>query len=173
MFEKLIDVLLEFLDNIIPFVVIPAYDQRIRLRFGLNKGKLEPGFHWKIPFADNILSHMVKTTTINLSEQTVTTKDWKSVVVKGVIKYEVKDVEILLLEVNDPIDAISDMAKGIIRTAFTERRWEDSNNGSVSTEITAKIKKEAAKWGISVKEVTLTDLGEMKSFRLFNSTFVQ
>jgi len=173
MFEKLIDVLLEFLDNIIPFVVIPAYDQGVRLRFGLNKGKLEPGFHWKIPFADNILSHMVKTTTINLSEQTVTTKDWKSVVVKGVIKYEVKDVEILLLEVNDPIDAISDMAKGIIRTAFTERNWEDCNNGSVSTEITQKIKRESAKWGISVKEVTLTDLGEMKSFRLFNSSFVQ
>jgi hypothetical protein len=65
------------------------------------------------------------------------------------------------------------MAKGIIRTAFTERNWEDCNNGSVSTEITQKIKRESAKWGISVKEVTLTDLGEMKSFRLFNSSFVQ
>jgi len=173
MFEKLIDLILQFYYSIVPFVVIPEYDQGVRLRFGLNRGALNPGFHWKIPFADEILTHMVKTTTINLSEQTITTKDWKSVVVKGVIKYEVKDVEKLLLEVNDPIDAISDMAKGIIRNTFISRNWEDCNNKSVGIEITKEVRKEATQWGIAVKELTLTDLGEMRSFRLFNSSFVQ
>ncbi len=173
MLEKLIDVLIEIYDSLKPFVVIPEYDKGIRLRLGKSKGVLEPGFHWKIPFADDILTHMVKTTTINLSEQTITTKDWKSIVVKAVIKYEVKDIEKLMLEVNDPVSAISDMAKGIIRNEFIQRPWEECNNGTVSTEITKEIKKESLKWGILVKEVTLTDLGEMRSFRLFNSTFVQ
>lgn len=173
MFEKLIDVILQFIDNIKPWVVVPIYDCGVRLRWGLNKGVLNPGFHWKIPFADEILTHMVKTTTINLSEQTITTKDWKGIVVKGVIKYEVDDVEKLLLEVNDPIDAISDMAKGLIRTAFISSDWKDCNNDIVANEITKKVRAEAKKWGIAVKEVTLTDLGEMKSFRLFNSTFIQ
>lgn len=173
MFEKLIDVILQFVGDIKPWVVVPQYDRGVRLRWGLNKGVLKPGFHWKIPFADEVLSHMVMTTTINLSEQTITTKDWKGIVVKGVIKYEVEDVEKLMLEVNDPIDAISDMAKGLIRTAFITRNWEDCNNDAVANAITIKVRAEAKKWGIAVKEVTLTDLGEMKSFRLFNSTFVQ
>jgi regulator of protease activity HflC (stomatin/prohibitin superfamily) len=173
MFEKLIDVILQFIDNIKPWVVVPVYDRGVRLRWGLNRGLLKPGFHWKIPFADEVLSHMVMTTTINLSEQTITTKDWKSIVVKGVIKYEVDNVEKLMLEVNDPIDAISDMAKGIIRTVFINRDWAECNNDAVASEITKKVKTEAEKWGIDVKKVTLTDLGEMRSFRLFNSTFTQ
>ncbi len=173
MLEKLIDVLIEIYDSLKPFVVIPEYDKGIRLRLGRNRGVLEPGFHWKIPFADDILTHMVKTTTINLSEQTITTKDWRSIVVKAVIKYEVRDIEKLLLEVNDPVSAISDMAKGIIRNTFILKDWADCNNDTASNEIGKEVKKESLKWGISVKEVTLTDLGEMRSFRLFNSTFLQ
>ena len=51
--------------------------------------------------------HMVKPKTINLIEQTITTKDYKSVVVKSVIKYETADVVKLLLEVNDAADALA------------------------------------------------------------------
>lgn len=169
MLDKLIDLIIEFLADILPFQVIPHYDRGVRLRLGKLYGKeLEPGFHWKIPFADNILSHMVKATTMNLLEQTVTTKDYKSIVVKAVIKYEVSDVIQLLLEVNNSSDALTDMVQGIIRDKIIEKNWNECNTQTLIGEISKRSKAEAVKWGLKILEITLTDLAEMKSIRLLN-----
>lgn len=170
--DKIIDIIISFLDKLIPFEVIPYYNKGVRLRLGNPVGGkedvLQPGFHWKIPFVDDILSHMVKTKTINLLEQTITTKDYKSIVVKAVIKYEVFDVYTVLLEVNDPTDAVADMVQGIIRDTFIEKNWVDCNNTTVIAEISRRAKREAKRWGIEILEITLTDLAEMKSIRLLN-----
>ena len=170
MFDRLLDLIVSLWDDLMPFTVIEHYNRGVRLRFGKPKGLLEPGFHLKIPFADQIMFHMIKTTTMSLSEQTVTTKDWKSIVVKAVVKYEVEDTETLLLEVNDPIDAIADMTMGVIRNNLILLNWDECNSVDISNDITKKARVEARKWGIRIQEVTLTDLGEVPSFRLFNST---
>ena len=169
MLDKLIDLIIEFLADILPFQVIPHYDRGVRLRLGKPCGKeLEPGLHWKIPFADNILSHMVKATTINLLEQTVTTKDYKSIVVKAVMKYEVSDVSTLLLEVNSAADALTDMVQGIIRDKIIDKNWNECNTQVLISEISKRAKGEVKKWGLMILEITLTDLVEMKSIRLLN-----
>lgn len=168
--------LLEFLINWIEgwfFVIIPQYERGVRMRNGKFKEVLEPGFHWKIPIIDTVLTHMIVTTTLNISEQSVTTKDWKSVVVASVVKYDVSDIETFLLTVGDQIDALSDMTKGIIRKQIMKREWKDCNSSTLLTDIKNEVKEKAQEWGINVIEVTLTDLGEMRSFRLFNSTFLQ
>jgi regulator of protease activity HflC (stomatin/prohibitin superfamily) len=126
--------------------------------------------HWKWPFFDEILVHLVKPTTLDLDEQTITTKDGVSIVVKGVIKYEVSDVVKLLLEVDTPVDALKDMSKGIIRNTLTVREWKDCNDPDLSGVIQDKIKGEAKSWGIKVLKVTLTDLAKMTSIRLLNSS---
>jgi regulator of protease activity HflC (stomatin/prohibitin superfamily) len=168
-FEKLFDILLHFLGDLLPFAVIRHYDKGVRLRLGLNKGVLEAGFHWKIPFADEIIFCLVKTTTMPLNEQTITTKDNQSIVVKSVVKYEVSDVVTLLLEVYDAKDAVADMTQGIIRNTFIEKNWADCNNPEIVKEITDKARTEANKWGIKINKVTLTDLGLMRSIRLIGN----
>ena len=168
MLDKLIDIVLQFISDIVPFVVIDHYDRGVRLRFGIPKTELEPGFHWKIPFADQILTQMVKAKTINLSEQTITTKDGKSIVVKGVIKYEVSDVSTLLLEVNDATDALADMVQGIIRDKIISKNWEECNDSSLVGEISRAAKSEAKRWGLSILQITLTDLALMRSIRILN-----
>lgn len=167
--DKIIDFLFQFLGQLLPFEVIPYYNRGVRLRLGKPVGGvLDPGLHWKVPFADDILTHMVKTKTINLLEQTITTKDYKSIVVKAVIKYEVSDVSTLLLEVNDPTDALADMVQGIIRDKLIEKDWIECNSPNLIGEISRKAKAEAKQWGISIIQITLTDLAEMRSIRLLN-----
>lgn len=113
---------------------------------------------------------MVKPTTMNLIEQSVTTKDNISIVAKAVIKYEIADVEKLLLEVNDPVDAISDMVQGIIREKIINRNYSECNDSTLTSEISRSAKIEAKKWGISILDITLTDLAQMRSIRLLNTT---
>jgi regulator of protease activity HflC (stomatin/prohibitin superfamily) len=168
MLDKLIDLVLQFIDDILPWTVIDYYDRGFRLRWGKPKGELQPGFHWKIPFADKILSHMVKTKTLNLSEQTITTKDKQSVVIQCAIKYQVNDVETLLLEVNDPVDALADMVQGIVRNKIIVKNWEECNDEKLTGEISGAAKREAKKWGLEILEVTITTLALMRSIRILN-----
>lgn len=170
MIDKLIELISQFADNLKFWEIINYYERGVRLRYGdPHGGELESGFHWKLPFADSIICIMVKTTTMRLPEQTVTTKDNKSVVVKAVIKYEIKDAVKVLLEVNDPIDAVADLTQGIIRDHIINRRYEDCNNIEFNREITVKARSEGNQWGIKIREVTLTDFGEMLSVRLLNT----
>lgn len=174
MIDRLIDVILQFADNIKFWQIVDHYEKGVRLRFGNYVGDvLGPGYHWKLPFADAILTIMIKMTTMRLPEQTVTTLDGKVVVVKAIIKYEISDAAKILLEVNDAIDAVADMAQGIVREKIIVANYEDCNNIMFGNEITKKVRAEAKKWGIEVEVVTITDFGRMTSIRLLNTAGIQ
>lgn len=180
MLDKLIDLISAFWEKILPWEVVNHYDRGVRLRLGRPqrvkiKDKpeeewsvkiLEPDLHWKIPFIDDINTHMVKMTTMDLTEQTVTTKDNKSVVTRGVLKYDIEDVAKVLLETDGPAAAVADISMGIIKDSFAERTWEECKDPEFPNKIAIKIRREAKKWGINVMMLTLTDLGEIRSIRL-------
>ncbi len=169
MFDKLFDLVVHFMEELKPIVVIDPYQKGLRLRLGKSKGVLNSGWHWRIPFADNVIVQMVATTTIPLPEQTVTTKDNMSIVVRSVIKYEVSDVEKFTIDVYDAKDAMSDMTLGIIRDIFITKNWAECNDPEISKAITIKARAEADRWGLKINKVTLTDLGLMKSIRLIGN----
>lgn len=193
--QWLVDLIIYLRDALKPFEVIDHYDRGVRLRLGKPmrdnphkkwKQKLkfafrgdpnekikiyEPGFYWKIPFADDFNTHMVKITTMDLSEQTITTKDNISIVARGILKYEVENVATLLLEVDDPAAAVVDMSMGILREVLMEKNWSECNDPKLGKEVARRIRVEAKKWGIKVEEFTLTDLAQMRSIRLLGTKF--
>jgi regulator of protease activity HflC (stomatin/prohibitin superfamily) len=109
MFDKLIDFIIEFIDQILPVIVIKEYDEGAFFRFGKYKKIIGPGLHFKIPFIDSVDTHTVVTTTMTLPAQSVVTKDGVSVVIKAQIKYEIEDLSVFAVKVYDAIYAIYDM----------------------------------------------------------------
>jgi len=138
MFEKLIDVVLQFIDKVLPFAVVNQTDEGVRLRFGVFKSILKAGFHWKIPFADSIVTNSIVWTTMSLPAQSVTTKDGKSVVVKGIVKYRVSDIQVFVLDVWDAVDAISDMTQGVIFEIVKNKTWSECQSPDLKNVITKK-----------------------------------
>jgi regulator of protease activity HflC (stomatin/prohibitin superfamily) len=172
MFDKLFSLLAEFWSTIWPFNVIQEYQNGVLLRLGKFKKVLTPGLHFVIPFIDEVMVHHVVVTTINLPSQSVTTKDNKQVVVKGVIKYRISDIKVFLLEVFDAIDAISDMSESIIKRTIMDNDWEQCMSNELDDYITKKARHEAKKWGIEILTLTLTDLGQIRSIKLFNDSTI-
>ena len=171
MFDKLIDVLLEWWGQIIPFHIIRDYEAAVLLRFGRFKKVIGPGLHFKIPFFDEVIDQHIVTTTLSLDAQSLYTKDKQNIVVKGVIKYKIGDVKIFLLEVWDAQDALSDMASSIIKNVIMSMTLEECTDSEIDNTLTKKVRVEAKKWGVEVQQVTLTDLAPIRSFRLINDTF--
>lgn len=167
MFDKLIDFLIEMLDKALPFFVINQYDEGVLLRRGLFYKHVKGGIYFKIPFLDEVISVNVVTTTMELPAQSLYTKDKKHIVCKAIIKYSVEDVKTLLLETRDAVDAISDTTQGIIKDEIMDLNLSEIAKDTDNA-ITIRARREAKRWGIKIDKVTFTNLGEIKSIRLFN-----
>ena len=92
MLDRLIDVVLQFGSDVLPGIIFRYYEEAVLLRFGKFKKVLKPGFHPKIPFADEVIDQHVVITTLSLPAQSLYTKYKQNIVVKGVIKYKISDV---------------------------------------------------------------------------------
>jgi len=62
-------------------------------------------------------------------------------------------------------DVLIDTTQGMIRDVVELTTWEDLVD--VNSKITQEVKEYVVRWGIEVEAVTITDLGLVKSFRIF------
>jgi regulator of protease activity HflC (stomatin/prohibitin superfamily) len=171
MFDKLVELLINWWIEIKPVVIIRDYEEAVLLRFGIFKRVLKPGLHFKVPFFDEVIDQHVVITTLSLDAQSLYTKDKQNIVVKGLIKYRIADVKIFLLEVWDAQDALSDMSASIIKNVIMSMTLDECTDSEIDNLLTKKVRVEAKKWGVEVQQVTLTDLAPIRSFRLINDTF--
>ena len=165
MFDKLVDLLVRFSMDILPFVIIEQWNGAVQLRCGKFIKVLSPGIHFKIPFFDSIIECPVITQSVNLPSQTLTTLDDESIVLKSIIRYKVSNIQTYLLGVMHANDVLIDTTQGMIRDVVELTTWEDLVD--VNETITDKVKEYVVRWGIEVEAVTITDLGIVKSFRIF------
>jgi len=168
MFDKLVDWLISIWSQLMPYVIVNQMDNGVRLRYGKYKEVLLPGIHFKLPFFDEIMHQGIIWTTHSMPSQSLTTKDGKDLVIKGIIKYRIVDIKTFALEVWDAIDAISDMTQGIIFDIIKNRTWDELQHDDLKNQITKKARWEAKRWGIEIETVTLSDLAKIRSIRLLN-----
>lgn len=165
MFDKLVALIERFGYQLMPWVIIEEWNQAVHLRFGKYINTLHSGIYFKIPFFDSIMETPVITQSVNLPSQTLTTLDEQSIVLKSIIRYRVSDVRTYLLGVMHANDVLIDTTQGMIRDVVELTTWDDLVD--VNETITNKVKEYVTKWGIEVEVVTITDLGLVKSFRIF------
>jgi len=165
MFDKLVDLLVRFSMDILPFVIVEQWNGAVQFRCGKFIKVLYPGIHFKIPFFDSIIECPVITQSVNLPSQTLTTLDDESIVLKSIIRYRVSNIQTYLLGVMHANDVLIDTTQGMIRDVVELTIWDDLVD--VNETITNKVKQYVVRWGIEVEAVTITDLGIVKSFRIF------
>ena len=165
MFDKLVQLIERFGYQLMPYVIIEEWNAGVHLRYGKWIKTLYAGIHFKIPFFDNVIETPVITQSVNLPSQTLTTLDEQSIVLKSIIRYKVSNVRTYLLGVMHANDVLIDTTQGMIRDVVELTTWEDLVD--VNETITDKVKEYVVRWGIEVEAVTITDLGIVKSFRIF------
>ena len=165
MFDKLVQLIERFGYQLMPYAIIEEWNAGVHLRYGKWIKTLYAGIHFKIPFFDNIIECPVITQSVNLPSQTLTTLDEQSIVLKAIIRYKVNNVRTYLLGVMHANDVLIDTTQGIIRDVVEMTKWD--NLIDVNTQITNEVKEYVVRWGIEVEAVTITDLGLVKSFRIF------
>jgi len=171
MFDKLIDLLTGWIDNINPYVIVKDYQNAVHLRNGKFRKVLLPGRHWKLPFIDEIIEQHVVVTTMNLPAQSLYTLDKQNIVVKSIVKYKIVDVKVFVLEVFDATDVIADITQAIIKKLVVTRTLEECISHDLDSDITRKARDKAKTMGVEIQQITLTDIAPIRSYRLINDNY--
>lgn len=166
MFDKLIDLIVTFINDFLPFKIVNQWEEGVHLRTGKFLRVVKPGLNFKRPFFDNILTTPVITQTVNLRSQTVTSKDEKSIVLSSIVRYHVHDVEKFLLGVMHANDVLVDTTQGIIRDIVEDTDWIELVD--LTNRVTPVVHQQVNKWGITVQLVSFPDLGEIITYRIIN-----
>lgn len=180
MFERLIDLVIDFLGLFKFFAVLDEYEQGVVLTWGRPRNRrflglfgshlLGPGFHWVWPFGiEKVLSDNVVPTTKNLEPQSLTTRDGVGIVVSAAITWKIKNIRKMLLEVENPDEALQDSTYGAIGQIVESSTWAEICQPEFSENLAKAIRRKAFRWGIEVDEVYIVDKTKSLSLRLIQS----
>ena len=100
------------------WLVIASWEQGVRVRFGRNPTRLDPGIHLRIPFVDRIYVQSTRARVLTVENQSLSTKDGKVYTVSIAIHFRICDVVKLYEEMAQPegvlaCDAMSRVAQHI------------------------------------------------------------
>lgn len=166
-FSWIRDLLVAGYQWLIPFTVVDDYEEAVVLRFGPYHRTLKPGFHWMIPFGvERAISDEVVARVINLSSQSLTTRDGVPVVVAGAVTMSIHNIRKATLSVKTVEQAVSDSCCGVIGQAVGDTDWIALNEDAFVDTLTEKCRAYAKKYGITIERVQLTDLAKMRALRL-------
>lgn len=170
MFDRLIDLLVQFIELFKFWHVVDPYESALVLRLGRLNRQLECGFHWIIPFGvERVFDEHTVPTTHSLGNESITTKDGVSIGFHAVVTYKVRDIKKLLLEVEDGNHAVRDACCGEIGRVLRESTWGEIREADILDKLTAAARKRGFRYGIEIMDVQLAGLAICKSLRLMSS----
>lgn len=134
---------------------------------------LGPGIHWFWPITTEFVKYPVARQATDLRAQTLCTTDDKSIVVGGMVVYEITDVEAIVARTYEPDDTIRDIALSAIHDVCSQKSWDElraaQRAGELDKELRREVAKELGKFGVKVLKTTLTDLAPCRVLKLVTS----
>jgi regulator of protease activity HflC (stomatin/prohibitin superfamily) len=130
-------------------------------RFGRYQSTLKPGLHVINPFIDRIGRRInVQETVLEVPAQNVITKDNASVVVDGIVFYQVLDASKAAYEVQNLNSAIINITMTNIRTAIGTLDLDEtlSHRDQINDRLLRVLDSATEAWGTKVTRVELKDV---------------
>lgn len=166
MFDKILELVAQGWMHLTPcYTVVPSQNAGV-LRLGMYLRTDLPGFHWKWPIIDEVNTQDVCVTTMRVPQQTLTTKDRRTIVVAGIIKYRIKDVKPYICDILDQRDVLLDVTMGAVLEEILSRTFDEILDAPPKKEILDRVRDKVNEYGFKVMEFTFTDLGDILTVRL-------
>jgi regulator of protease activity HflC (stomatin/prohibitin superfamily) len=132
--------------------------------------KLGPGWHVYWPFSTQFQMYPTARQATDLRPQVVTTADNRTVLVGGLITYEIVDIEAILARTYDPEETIADIALTAFHSVCCRKTWAELRDGQTSGMLDKEIRFVARKflgpYGVRVLKTSLTDLAPTQVMKL-------
>lgn len=168
---NIIEMILNNLMALLPFVIIKSYERGVRFRFGKSPIELKPGFHWKIWVYHFVEVGMVSDDYIETPIQSVITKDGKLVVFSVNIGYRIVDIVKHYTSVQEFTDSTKALAMVHLAKKVRESTLADTlaDLKKLETSLRGTLSNQFKQWGTQVFAVGFVNFSEVpQQIRLFS-----
>jgi regulator of protease activity HflC (stomatin/prohibitin superfamily) len=168
MFDRLLDLILTFLEAFRCCVIIMEYEGGVHLRWGLFYRELKPGLRFLCPL---YIDCYKKTNTVlktdNMVMQSLWSKDGHNVMLSVSIRYAIRNIKRWLLEVDEAQKMLHDLTYGIISDYILSHDWDDIRKAESQGEIFEMLKTQVSRdMGVKLERLKFCDLTRSKSLRI-------
>lgn len=160
LFEVLGAIIFAILLAVLVLRQINQYERGVMFTIGKFTGIKEPGWRIVVPIFQSLKKVDMRVKAVDVPEQKAITKDNIAVGVNAVIYYRVTDASKAILEVEDFIYAMSQLAQTTMRNAVGEVELDQllADRDSISERIRKVVDEASDPWGIKVSNVELKDI---------------
>lgn len=140
--------------------IIPEYKRAAHFRLGNFTGIKGPGVVLIIPFVDKLMRKDLRVMDMDVSQQSLITKDNVSTNVDAVVYMRIFDPKKATLEIENHYRATSRLAQTTLRDVLGEVELDDllSKREELGERIQSIMDKETDPWGVKVKNVTIRNV---------------
>jgi regulator of protease activity HflC (stomatin/prohibitin superfamily) len=175
MFDKLVDLLVQFWDSFIPVVIVEPFEECVCVHFGSridvytsDNGLFRTGIHFKVPFLAQAHTDNIVPGVATFEPQVAMTKDGRPLVAKVIMLWSIKDITKAQLEVEDIDHALSNAGESVVFNVLNRHTIEElyTDRDKIEREMLIAIRRRAGKWGIKVHSIEFTHAAEAYILRL-------
>lgn len=171
--EALVANVREWIDFIRPFRIPRDYERFVVFRMGLFHRVMGPGFGWMWPFGVEEAELVdIREETGNPANQSVTTKDGKTVTFGCNLVYRVVDPQKYQCEVLNFDVSLGTYAMTYLHKRVREQDSADllMNQKDLERSLEGTLSTRLKKWGAEIVSVGFTDFVIAKQYRIFGDT---
>ncbi len=140
--------------------ILREYERGVIFRLGRLVGAKGPGLIFLIPIVDRIVTVSLRIITMDVPVQEVITKDTVPVKVNAVIYFRVVNPENSVVEVENFINATSQIAQTTLRSVLGEMELDEllSQREKINQTLQKIVDEHTAPWGVKVTAVETKDV---------------
>lgn len=139
------------------FQVLKQYERGVILFLGKLWGVKEPGLRIVVPFIQQMTRVDIRTRVYDVPSQDIISRDNVSVKVSAVLYYYVFDPKLAILEVEDFVEATSQLAQTTLRSILGQHELDEMlvNRDQLNAGIQNMLDEQTEAWGIKVIRVEI------------------
>ena len=137
--------------------VVKEYQRGVKFTLGRYTGMINPGLRIVIPILQSWYRVDIRVKAIDVPDQDAISKDNVSIKVNAVLYYKVSEADKAIIEVEDYMYAVSQLAQTTMRDVVGEATLDEllSNRDAISKRIREIVDKATDPWGVKVESVEL------------------
>lgn len=172
MHSTLVEMLIQNLMSLFPWIIIKSYEEGIRWTLGRYPKRLAPGAHWKVWLVHQVDVYALVDEVVDLPVQSVITKDEKLVCFSVNIGYRIVDVVAHGCNVQDFVESTAGLAMTHLAQRVREMDLKEltASGGlkKLETSLEGTLTTRMKRWGTEVFSVGFTNFAEVpRQMRIF------
>jgi regulator of protease activity HflC (stomatin/prohibitin superfamily) len=169
MFDRLIDLVVEFIELFQVIVFIDHYEKGVVLRRGKFHRVVDPGWRWIQPAGqDEVLVANVKPEPMYLDVQSLHTADDYACNIQVGIIWRIVDIKTFLLENEDTEDIVGMLCSGVVTRSIHKNKWTALREDRYPDSLAAPMNRKVRKRGAEIDEVVVQDFAAGHASRIWH-----